>query len=344
MKSMGIRLCVREYFGDEVTEISAENGYNRIKENNARYDMEHIHDMLIIGGGPGGYTAALYGARAGLDVLLLEKMMPGGQMALTHEIDNYPGFDEGIDGFTLGEKMRAGAERFGAKTALTEVLSADLTGEIKSVTTSDGIYRGRTVVISAGANPRKLGLPGEDDHLGRGIHYCASCDGMFYRGKTVIVVGGGNTAAADALLLSRVAARVILVHRRDSLRAEKNVQNALTAAENVEILWDSVLSHLNENADGRLTGAVVKNVKTGAEETVNADGIFVSIGRSPASELFRDQADTDSSGYIIADESTRPNLPGVYAVGDIRTKAVRQIVTAAADGAVAVHYAEEYLA
>lgn len=305
--------------------------------------MEHIYDMLIIGGGPGGYTAALYGARGGLDVLLLEKMAPGGQMALTHMIDNYPGFDEGIDGFTLGEKMRAGAERFGAKTVLTEVLSADLTGEIKSVSTPDGTFYGRTAVISAGANPRKLGLPGEDDHLGRGIHYCASCDGMFYRGKTVIVVGGGNTAAADALLLSRVAERVILVHRRDTLRAEKIVRDAITSAENVEFRWNSTLSHITENADGKLTGAVLRDVKTGEESSLTADGIFVSIGRSPASELFRNQVTLDESGYIMADESTRTNLDGVYAVGDIRTKAVRQIVTAVSDGAAAVHFAEEYI-
>lgn len=303
----------------------------------------HVYDMLIIGGGPGGYTAALYGARGGLDVLLLEKMAPGGQMALTHMIDNYPGFDEGIDGFTLGEKMRAGAERFGAKTVLTEVLSADLTGEIKSVSTPDGTFYGRTAVISAGANPRKLGLPGEDDHLGRGIHYCASCDGMFYRGKTVIVVGGGNTAAADALLLSRVAERVILVHRRDTLRAEKIVRDAITSAENVEFRWNSTLSHITENADGKLTGAVLRDVKTGEESSLTADGIFVSIGRSPASELFRNQVTLDESGYIMADESTRTNLDGVYAVGDIRTKAVRQIVTAVSDGAAAVHFAEEYI-
>ena len=305
--------------------------------------MEHIYDMLIIGGGPGGYTAALYGARGGLDVLLLEKMAPGGQMALTHMIDNYPGFDEGIDGFTLGEKMRAGAERFGAKTVLTEVLSADLTGEIKSVSTPDGTFYGRTAVISAGANPRKLGLPGEDDHLGRGIHYCASCDGMFYRGRTVIVGGGGNTAAADALLLSRVAERVILVHRRDTLRAEKIVRDAITSAENVEFRWNSTLSHITENADGKLTGAVLRDVKTGEESSLTADGIFVSIGRSPASELFRNQVTLDESGYIMADESTRTNLDGVYAVGDIRTKAVRQIVTAVSDGAAAVHFAEEYI-
>ncbi len=305
--------------------------------------MEHIYDMLIIGGGPGGYTAALYGARGGLDVLLLEKMAPGGQMALTHMIDNYPGFDEGIDGFTLGEKMRAGAERFGAKTVLTEVLSADLTGEIKSVSTPDGTFWGRTAVISTGANPRKLGLPGEDDHLGRGIHYCASCDGMFYRGKTVIVVGGGNTAAADALLLSKVAKHVILVHRRDTLRAEKIVRDAVTSAENVEFRWNSTLSHITENADGKLTGAVLRDVKTGEESSLTADGIFVSIGRSPASELFRNQVNLDEGGYIIADESTRTNLDGVYAVGDVRTKVVRQIVTAVADGAAAVHFAEEYI-
>ena len=306
--------------------------------------MEHIYDMLIIGGGPGGYTAALYGARAGMDVMILEKAMPGGQMIQSHQIDNYPGFDEGIDGFTLAEKMRTGAERFGVKTELTEVLRVNLTGEIKSAETDSGTFFGRTVVIAAGADPRKLGLPGEDRFLSRGIHYCASCDGMFYRGKTVMVIGGGNTAVSDALLLSRVAERVILVHRRDSLRAEKIVQNGLFAAENVEIRWDSVPVELKENADGRLTGAVLKNVKTGEETVVDADGIFVSIGRIPASEMFRTQLDLDDSGYIIADESTRTNLPGVYAVGDIRTKAVRQIVTAAADGAAAVHYAEEYLA
>jgi len=305
--------------------------------------MEHVYDMLIIGGGPGGYTAALYGARAGLDVLLLEKMMPGGQMAISHMIDNYPGFEDGIDGFSLGEKMRAGAERFGAKTKLTEVISADLKSGIKSVVTADGTFYGRSAVIAAGANPRKLGVPGEDDHLGRGIHYCASCDGMFYRGKTVIVVGGGNTAAADALLLSRVAERVILVHRRDSLRAEKVVRDALAEAANVEFHWNSTLLHIRENADAKLTGAILRDVNSGEEKTICADGIFVSIGRSPASELFRDQVNVDPSGYIIADESTRTSLDGVYAVGDIRTKAVRQIVTAAADGASAVHYAQEYL-
>ncbi len=305
--------------------------------------MEHIYDMLIIGGGPGGYTAALYGVRAGMDVMVLEKAAAGGQMILSHQIDNYPGFDEGIDGFTLGEKMRAGAERFGAKTTLTEVLSVDLTGKIKSAETDSGTFYGRTAVISAGANPRKLGIPGEDKHLSRGIHYCASCDGMFYRGKTVLVIGGGNTAASDALLLSKVAERVIVVHRRDTLRGEKIVRNALNAASNVEFRWNSTLIDITENTDGRLSGAVLRDVNTGEKTTLSCSGIFISIGRSPASEIFRGQVDLDKNGYIIADESTRTSLPGVYAVGDIRTKVVRQIVTAVSDGASAVHFAEEYL-
>ena len=304
--------------------------------------MEHIYDMLIIGGGPGGYTAALYGARGGLDVLLLEKMAPGGQMALTHMIDNYPGFDEGIDGFTLGEKMRAGAERFGAKTVLTEVLSADLTGEIKSVSTPDGTFYGRTAVISAGANPRKLGLPGEDDHLGRGIHYCASCDGMFYRGKTVAVVGGGNSAVEDALQLSRIAKNVILIHRRDTLRAEKIAGDALAKAENVEFRWNTQVTELLH--DGKLTGLKLRNTVTGEESTLNCDGVFVSVGRKPVTDLVRGQLTLDESGYVVADESAATSIPGVYAVGDLRTKRLRQVVTAVADGAMAVHMAEGYLA
>lgn len=305
--------------------------------------MEHIYDMLIIGGGPGGYTAALYGARAGMDVMVLEKAAAGGQMIQSHQIDNYPGFDEGIDGFTLGDKMRAGAERFGAKTTLTEVLSVELTGEIKRLETDSGTFFGRTVVIAAGANPKSLGLPGEEDHLSRGIHYCASCDGMFYRGKTVLVVGGGNTAAADALLLSKVAKKVIVVHRRDSFRGEKITWDSVRNTESAELRMNSTVTAIVENADGRISGAVLRDVNTGEESTVSCDGIFVSIGRAPASELFRGQVNVDENGYIIADESTRTNLPGVYAVGDIRTKAVRQIVTAAADGASAVHFAEEYL-
>lgn len=300
-----------------------------------------IYDMIIVGGGPGGYTAALYGARAGLDVVVLEKLSAGGQMALTSQIDNYPGFEEGIDGFLLGEKMQAGAERFGAHTELAEVLSVDLSGEIKTVETSEGVFRGKTVVISTGASPRELGVPGEKELIGRGINYCAACDGMFYRGKTVVVVGGGNSAAADAMLLSRICEKVIIVHRRDTLRATKIYHDPLLKAENVEFRWNSTVSELMY--DKKINGVKVKDVNTGEESLIACDGVFVSIGRKPATELVKGQLELDQAGYAVADESTKTNLPGVFAVGDVRTKALRQVVTAVADGAVAAHHAEEYL-
>ena len=304
--------------------------------------MRKIYDMVIIGGGPGGYTAALYAARAGMTAVVLEKLSPGGQMALSHKIDNYPGFEEGIDGFTLAEKMQQGAERFGAETRLTEVLSLELSAQPKIVRTTDGDVFGRTVVFAAGAGPRKLGLPGEEALTGRGVHYCAACDGMFYRGKTAVVVGGGNSAAADALLLSRVAEKVILIHRRDTLRATKVYHKPLMEADNVEFRWNTQVTELLEN--GRLTGVRLRDVITGEESTLSCDGLFVSVGRAPATALVTDQLALDGSGYVIADESTQTNLPGVYAVGDVRTKALRQVVTAVADGAMAVHSAEEYLA
>ena len=303
--------------------------------------MEHIYDVIIIGGGPAGYTAALYGARAGLDVVVVEKLSAGGQMAMTSQIDNYPGFEEGVDGFTLAEKMQAGAERFGAKTELAEVYSVDLQDKIKKVDTSEGVFYGKTVVISTGASPRELGLEQEQSLVGRGVNYCAACDGMFYRGKTVVVVGGGNSAAADAMLLSRICEKVILVHRRDTLRATKIYHEPLMQAENVAFQWDSVVTELlYENG---FKGVRLKNVKTGEETEIACDGIFISVGRKPVTEFLAGQVELDQSGYIIADESTRTNLPGVFAVGDVRTKVLRQVVTAVADGAVASHYIDEYL-
>ena len=303
--------------------------------------MEQVYDMIVIGGGPAGYTAALYAARSGLSVLVLEKLSAGGQMALTEQIDNYPGFEDGIDGFTLGEKMQQGAERFGAVTELAEVYRADLLDRIKTLETSEGIFRGRTVVIATGASPRALGVPGEEALVGKGVHYCAACDGAFYRGKTVAVVGGGNSAVADALTLSRIAKKVYLIHRRDSLRATKVYHAPLMTSPNVEFCWNSTVSALLHT--GRLTGLRLKDVRTGGERELACDGIFISVGRAPATELFRDALELDKSGYIVADESTRTNLPGVFAAGDVRTKALRQVVTATADGAVAVHYAEAYL-
>ncbi|MBR4284115.1 MAG: thioredoxin-disulfide reductase [Anaerotignum sp.] len=304
--------------------------------------MEHIYDVIIIGGGPGGYTAALYTARAGLDVLLLEKLSAGGQMALTSQIDNYPGFENGVDGFELAEKMQAGAERFGAKTELAEVYSVKLEGKIKEIDTSEGVFYGKTVVISTGASPRELGLEKEQQLVGRGVNYCAACDGMFYRGKTVVVVGGGNSAAADAMLLSRICEKVIIVHRRDTLRATKIYHEPLMQAENVEFCWDSVLTELQY--DDKFTGVRLKNVKTGEETDLPCDGVFISVGRKPVTEFLAGQLELDQAGYILADESTRTNLAGVFAVGDVRTKVLRQVVTAVADGAMASHYIDEYLA
>lgn len=303
--------------------------------------MEQIYDMIVIGGGPAGYTAALYAARAGLDTLVIEKMSVGGQMGLTDVIDNYPGFEEGIDGLTLGMKMQASAERFGAKTKYAEVKDVSLAESVKKIVTPRNTFLARTVVIATGANPRELGIEGENAYVGRGLHYCAHCDGRFYKDKTVAVVGGGNSAAADALYLSRLAKKVYVVHRRDSLRATKIYHGPLMNAENVEFLWDSVVT--DYIVDGRINGVKLKNLKSGEESELALDGVFVSIGRKPATEIFAGKLELDGQGYILADESTKTNIDGVYAVGDVRAKVLRQVVTAVADGAVAVHYAEEYL-
>jgi thioredoxin reductase (NADPH) len=304
--------------------------------------MKKIYDMVIVGGGPGGYTAALYAARAGMSVVVLEKLSPGGQMAQTSQIDNYPGFSKGVDGFELAEDMEKAALQFGAESELAEVLDLDLKADPKVIETDAGIYYGRTVVIATGAGPRELGVPGEKELMGRGVHYCAHCDGMFYKGKTVVVAGGGNSAAADALLLSRLCEKVIVVHRRDTLRATKIYHKPLMEAENVEFRWNSTISRVL--ADEKVSGVLIRDIVTGDESVVEAQGVFVSIGRKPASSLVAGQLELDESGYIVADESTRTSVPGVFAVGDVRTKALRQIVTAVADGAVAAHYADEFLA
>ena len=301
-----------------------------------------VYDMIVIGGGPGGYTAALYAARAGLSVAVVEKLSAGGQMMLTHTIDNYPGFTDGVEGFELSMNMQQQAQRFGAETVYAEVTNLELESDPKVVVTGEGRYLARTVVLSTGAGPKMLGLPMEQELTGQGVHYCAACDGMFYRGKTVVVVGGGNSAVADALVLSRLAKKVILVHRRDTLRATKVYHETLIQAENVEFMWNSTVTELLSS--GRFTGLRVKNLQTGAEQEIACDGVFISIGRTPASALVAGQIELDESGYIIAGESTATSLPGVYAVGDVRTKQVRQIVTAVSDGAVAAHMAEEYLA
>lgn len=304
--------------------------------------MAHIYDMVIIGGGPGGYTAALYGARAGMDVLLLEKLCAGGQMALTDQIENYPGFPQGVDGFALARQMQQGAERFGAISRYGEVTAVDLKKDIKEVTVDGEVLFARTVVIATGANPRPLGVSEEQTLVGRGLSYCAHCDGMFYKDKVVAVVGGGDSAAAEALHLSKIAKKVIVVHRRDTLRATKVYHAPLLQAENVEFVWDSAVEEILHG--DVVTGIRVRNLKTGLEQRIPCDGVFVSIGRVPVTDFLDGQLALDPGGYIPAGEDTEAGIPGVYAVGDVRTKALRQVVTAVADGAAAVHSAQSYLA
>lgn len=303
--------------------------------------MTHIYDTVIIGAGPAGCSAALYASRAGLDTAVIEKYSPGGQMALTGDIDNYPGFEEGIDGFTLGMKMHKSAERFGITTIYGEITEVDFSDKIKKLTTSSGEILAKTVIIASGARSRELGIENEKNLIGKGVHYCAHCDGNFYRNKTVVVVGGGNSAAADALYLSRLAEKVYLVHRRDTLRATKIYHEPLMKAENVEFLWNSTVEEFITEL--RVKGIKIKNTVTGEMKDVLCDGVFVSIGRDPANEFLKGKVDLDGNGYIIADETTKTNVEGVFAAGDVRTKALRQVVTAVSDGAVAVHFAEEYL-
>ena len=300
-----------------------------------------VYDVIILGGGPAGYTAALYAARAGLSTLVIEKLFAGGQMTQTTQIDNYPGLPKGIDGVTLGMEMQAGAERFGVKTLYTEATAVSASEAIKVVQTPQGSFESKTLIIATGADHRHLGLDREEALIGRGVAYCAACDGMMYREKTVAVVGGGNSAAADAALLARVAKKVYLIHRRDSLRASRVYHQPLSETANLEFVWNSTVSELLH--DDTLTGVIVTDGNTGEQRTIPLDGLFISIGRKPATDLFRGQLRLDDQGYIVADETTATSLPGVFAAGDVRTKAVRQIVTATADGAVAAHMAEEYL-
>ena len=303
--------------------------------------MEKKFDVIVLGGGPAGYTAAMYTARAGLSTLVIEKLYAGGQMTQTPNIENYPGIPQGIDGVLLGMNFQAGAQNAGVQTLYAEVTAVELRGKEKILTTAQGDFIGRTVIIATGAGHKHLGLEREWELTGRGVTYCATCDGMFYRGKTVAVVGGGNSAASEALVLSRIAKKVYLIHRRDSLKASRSYHQPLQQAENVEFIWNSQVSQLL--GEEKLSGVKLRNVVSGEERELALDGLFISVGRQPATELFRGQLELDESGYIVADESTRTSVPGVYAVGDVRTKEVRQIVTAAADGAVAAHYAEEEL-
>lgn len=301
----------------------------------------NCYDVIIIGGGPGGYCAALYAARANLSTLVIEKFAPGGQMATTEIVENYPGFVDGINGFELGMQMKRGAERFGVKTKLAEVKSVELDKNPKLVHTAKDTFEAKTVILALGAFPRELGLENERNLRGRGVSYCATCDGMFYRDKTVVIVGGGNTAVADAIFLAKICKKVYLVHRRDELRASKTYMESLEKTANIEFLWSSEVVEILE--DEFVTGVKVKSRKDDSIQEIACDGIFVAIGNIPNTELIKGQVELDEAGYVLADETTKTNIPGVFAVGDMRQKPLRQIVTAVSDGAVASKYAEEYI-
>lgn len=316
-------------------------GHTIPKRGGLKMSENHIYDIIIIGGGPGGYTAALYAARAGLDLIVIEKQYAGGQMALTEQIENYPGFDDGVDGFYLAEKMKKQAERFGAESKSEEVISVDLKRNPKVIETKTQTYYAKSVVLATGASARKLGLAGEEELLGRGLSYCAACDGMFFRDKTVVVVGGGNSAAGDALLLSRICRKVILIHRGDRLQATQIYHAPLMNKENIEIRQNSTVTELLH--DNKLSGVRVKDMGSGEEKRISCEGVFVCVGRKPETELVKGQLELGANGYIAAGEDTKCNIPGVYAVGDVRTKPLRQVVSAAADGAVCVQMAEEFL-
>ncbi len=298
--------------------------------------------VLIVGGGPAGYTAAIYVRRAGLSCSIVEKMAPGGQMATTANIENYPGFGQ-ISGWELAEKMREQAISLGAEEIFGEVSGLEVPADTdeKRVTVDGKVYTAGAVILATGANPRKLGLAREDEFLGKGISYCATCDGMFFRGKTVAVFGGGDTAFEDALYLSNLCEKVYLIHRRDAFRAAASSVKRAEACGNIEFVKNAIVVELK--GEKSLSGLTVQDVRTGETRTIDVAGLFVAIGRVPETAAFRGVVELDGAGYVIAGEDTRTSAAGVFAAGDVRTKPMRQIVTACADGAVAAKAAEEYV-
>jgi thioredoxin reductase (NADPH) len=301
-----------------------------------------MYDMIIIGAGPAGLSAAVYGMRAGLKLLVLEQNpMSGGQVLNTYEVDNYLGL-QGINGFDLGMKFREHAKGLGAELKQTKVTAVSVDGSVKEVTAADGrIYEARTLVLAMGAEYARLQVAGEQELKGRGVSYCATCDGAFFKGSEVAVVGGGDVAAEDAVYLSRLCKKVHLIHRRDSLRAAKSLQDKLRACANVEFHWNETVSEiLGKEA---VEGVRLRSTVDEKEAVLDVEGVFIAVGMHPAADMLGDVIKKDASGYVIASEDCVTNIPGIFAAGDIRTKSVRQIVTAVSDGACAVASAEHYL-
>lgn len=303
--------------------------------------MEEIYDLVILGAGPAGICAAIYATRGKLNTLWLEKkFVQGGQIVDTYEVDNYPGLP-GITGLGLGEAMVKHAEKLGIKPKREPVLSIEEEGGLKVIRTKKNRYMAKAVILACGAAHRQLGIPGEEELSGMGVSYCATCDGAFFQDGTVAVVGGGNVAVEDAILLSRTCKKVYLVHRRDELRADKVLQDRLFKCANVEMVWDSVPTVI-EGTD-KVEDLKVRNVKTDEEKVIVVDGVFIAVGILPNTEKFKGLVDLDESGYIIAGEDGATSTPGIFTAGDIRTKNLRQVVTAVADGANAVASVQRYL-
>jgi len=304
-------------------------------------EPRQVEDLVIIGGGPAGFTAALYAARALLSPLVLVGQAIGGQAATTDVMENYPGFPEGVGGMALAQSMQEHAERFGARMVFEQVTAVDLSARPFRLTTWGGEVQARSVIVATGASSRKLGVPGEEKFIGRGVSFCATCDGFFYRDKDVIVVGGGDSAIDEGLFLTRFARTLKVVHRRDQLRATKINQERALANPKMEFVWDTVVEEVL--GEDHVTGARVRNLKTGEESVIAADGVFVYVGLIPNSQLFEGQLALDEQGYIIADGRQRTNIPGVFAAGDVQDPLYRQVVIAAGTGAAAAIEAERFL-
>lgn len=303
--------------------------------------MENIYDLAILGAGPAGICAAIYATRAKLNTIWLDKkFVQGGQIVDTYEVDNYPGLP-GITGLDLGEAMAGHAEKLGMKPQREPVRSIEAEQGIKVIRTKKNEYRARAVIIACGATHRHLGIPGEEELSGMGVSYCATCDAAFFQDRTVVVVGGGNVAVEDAILLSRTCKKVYLVHRRDELRAEKILQECLFACKNVELIWDSI--PLSIEGTDKVEALKIQNKKTQEESFIETDGVFIAVGIVPGTEKFKDLVKLDEAGYIVAGEDGITSEPGIFAAGDIRTKNLRQVVTAVADGANAVASVQRYL-
>lgn len=300
-----------------------------------------MYDIIIIGSGPAGLSAAIYAQRACLDTIVIEKNgISGGQVLNTWEVDNYPGFP-GVTGFELSRQFREHANKLGARVVQDEVVQVELSGNVKKVVCEEETYEARCVILASGAHHRTLEVPGEEELRGAGVSYCATCDGAFFRGRTVAVVGGGDAALEDAIFLARMCEKVYIVHRRDKLRGAKRLQERLQALENVEFVWNSETAAVEGN--GQVEALRLRQTKTGEERRLDVDGVFIAVGIAPESELYAGQLELDEQGYIRADESGQTSVPGVFAAGDVRTKALRQILTAASDGANCVASAERYL-